>query len=75
VHIKLYEAIPVRTFVCGTMEADDGQDYYFAVLRLPSYQLMPSWRMDRDEWHQLAIRFHGKHGFDMQWLPCEPPTH
>lgn len=66
--IKQYEAIPARWFVAGTIDYGDGEEYWFFVLRLPSYQFMRSWETDLDEWHQLAFRFHGKRGFDFQWI-------
>lgn len=62
------EPIPNRWFVCGTFEYADGSEYYFAVLRLPSWQLRPSWRADADEWHQLALTFHGRDGFAFKWF-------
>lgn len=61
-------AIPKRWFVCGIMESRDGTEYYFAVLRLPSWQLRPSIVTDRDEWHQLALTFHGRDGFAFRWF-------
>jgi hypothetical protein len=69
--IKPYECIPCKWFVCGILEYGNGEEYYFAVLRLPSYQFMYSICYDRPQWHQLAIRFHGKRGFDVDWLLCD----
>ena len=72
--VKSDEVIPDRWFVCGIVETRPGEEYYFAVLRLPVYQFMGSIIDDRPRWHQLAVRFHGKHGFDTQWLHCDPPS-
>lgn len=72
-HIKLWEAIPERWFVCGTIEHHKGGEYYFAVLRLPSYQFMNSLVYDAPRWHQLALMFHGLYGFKFEWLLCTAP--
>lgn len=71
--IKPYQVIPERWFVSGTIEHDDGSEYYFAVLRLPSYQLLESFMHRRPSWHQLAIMWHGRDGFRIDWLLCTAP--
>lgn len=68
--LKQYEAIPpFRWFTCGTFDYDNGEEYWFAILKLPSWQWMECFWTLQYCWHQLAIRFHGKHGFSMAWLP------
>jgi hypothetical protein len=69
VRIKQHEATPDRWFVAGTIAYQNGTEYSFMVLRLPSYQMMQSLLTLRMDWHQLAFRYHGKHGFDFEWLP------
>lgn len=67
-------ALPEKWFVFGLVE--DGpcdrfgkrQDYYLAVLRLPSYQLMRSLCHYANRWHQLALVFHGRRGFSFEWF-------
>jgi hypothetical protein len=68
--IKPYQVIPDRWFVAGILECGDGNEYHFAVLRLPSYR----WGLDlyyqEHRWLQLAIFYHGRDGFSINWLPC-----
>lgn len=71
--IKQYHAIPEKWFVAGTIEYENGEEYSFAVLRLPSYQLLESWIHRRPCWHQLAITYHGREGFRIEWLLCTAP--
>lgn len=72
--IKPYDLIPERWFVCGIAEETNGDEYYFAVLRLPSYQFMRSIETDWYEWHQLAWLWHGKRGFKALWLRAPERT-
>jgi hypothetical protein len=69
--LKQDDPIPVRWFVCGIVEEGcvPHEEYYFFLLRLPSYQFMQGYGRNL-KWHQLSLWFHGKDGFDFQWLPC-----
>lgn len=71
--IKQHQAIPERWFVAGTIEYQSGEEYHFAVLRLPSYRLMESFLYLRPCWHQLAVMYHGRDGFQIEWLLCTAP--
>ena len=73
--IKEGDLIPRRWFVCGIFEHGDGSEYYFAVLRLPSYQYKRDFYSGFYQWHQLGIIFHGKHGFRTAWFPLGPDAH
>ncbi len=62
--------IPEHWFVVGTLVIGDGDEYHFAVLRLPSYRMGLSLVMRQPEWQQLAIFYHGRDGFSLEWLPA-----
>lgn len=69
--IKRYEPIPRRWWVAGILEEGGGDEYYFAALRLPSYQWGVDISLDQYRWLQLTIFWHGLDGFRILWLPCD----
>lgn len=70
--IMPWECIPERWFVTGILVSGNanGDEYRFAVLRLPSYRMGTSLYHQKPEWQQLAIFYHGRDGFSLEWLPA-----
>lgn len=68
--IKPYEAIPFRWWTFCILEVGNGEEYYFAALRLPSYQWGHDLYQNIYRWLQLTITWHGRDGFSACWLPC-----
>jgi hypothetical protein len=66
--LKPYELIPARWFVGGTIEAENGDEYSFFVLRLPSWRYDHALWHDGMEWKQLAWFYHGRDGFSLRWM-------
>ena len=59
---------PFRWWLWAVLVEPDGREWRLAVLKLPSYQLRYWPLRCRDEWHQLALVYHGDCGFSFEWL-------
>lgn len=75
--IRDHSLLPGRWFVTGIHEtaphdAFGPSEYRFAMLRLPIWQWgFKPWSCDYG-WLQLALSYHGKHGFTFHWPEALP---